>query len=268
MRITSVLAIALAAALPLSAHAHKAWLLPSATVLPADAPWITVDGAVSNDLFYFNHVPLRTDGLSITTPDGSKLEPQNAHTGKYRSVFDVQLVQQGTYRIALVNHGLAASWEENGAPRRWRGNPEAFAKEVPKDAKNLQVTQSASRVETFVTSGAPTTDVLKPTGKGLELVPVTHPNDLFAGEEATFKFLLDGKPAGNIDVVVVPGGIRYRDQLNEIRTKTDADGAVKVTMPEPGFYWLSASARNAKPTIDKAKSRNASYAATLEVLAQ
>jgi uncharacterized GH25 family protein len=267
MRITSVLAIALAAALPLSAHAHKAWLLPSATVLPADAPWITVDGAVSNDLFYFNHVPLRTDGLSITTPDGSKLEPQNAHTGKYRSVFDVQLVQQGTYRIALVNHGLAASWEENGAPRRWRGNPEAFAKEVPKDAKNLQVTQSASRVETFVTSGAPTTDVLKPTGKGLELVAVTHPNDLFAGDTANFKLLIDGEPAVDAKVEIVAGGTRYRDAQQEILVATDKDGSFSVTWPAPGMYWLETSVQDDKAS-PPATQRRASYVATLEVLPQ
>jgi hypothetical protein len=59
MKRTLVLAAALAAALPFSALAHKAWLLPSQTVIAGNAPWITVDGAVSNDLFYFNHVPLR-----------------------------------------------------------------------------------------------------------------------------------------------------------------------------------------------------------------
>ena len=57
--------IALLAALPVTALAHKAWLLPSQTVLAGEAPWITVDAAVSNDLFYFNHVPLRLDNLTI-----------------------------------------------------------------------------------------------------------------------------------------------------------------------------------------------------------
>ena len=64
MKRTLVLAAALAAALPFSALAHKAWLLPSQTVIAGNAPWITVDGAVSNDLFYFNHVPLRLAALS------------------------------------------------------------------------------------------------------------------------------------------------------------------------------------------------------------
>ena len=98
-------AIAIALALPLSAQAHKTWLLPSETVLSAEDPWITVDAAVSNDLFYFNHVPLRLESLAITGPDGSAVNAENNATGKYRSTFDVHLTTPGTYRIAVVNAG-------------------------------------------------------------------------------------------------------------------------------------------------------------------
>ena len=122
----SFAALALCLALPMSAQAHKGWILPSATVL-SDHSWVTFDAAVSNDLFYFNHVPLRLDNLAITAPDGSKVEPQNPATGKLRSVFDVQLKQQGTYRLAIVNSGLNASWEEDGKPKRWRGTAATFA---------------------------------------------------------------------------------------------------------------------------------------------
>ena len=56
-------ALTLAICLPLSAQAHRAWMLPSATVLSGEDPWITVDAAVSNDLFYFEHFPLRIQGI-------------------------------------------------------------------------------------------------------------------------------------------------------------------------------------------------------------
>jgi hypothetical protein len=45
-------------------------MLPSSTVLSTDG-WITVDAAVSNELFYFDHVPLRLQSLMITGPDGA-----------------------------------------------------------------------------------------------------------------------------------------------------------------------------------------------------
>lgn len=258
--------LALALALPFAAHAHKAWLLPSQTVLSGNEPWVTVDAAVSNDLFYFNHVPLRLESVSITGPDGAKVDAQNGATGKFRSVFDVQLSKPGTYRIAMINAGLFANWEENGAPKRWRGTAETFAMEVPKDAKNLQVSQNAGRVETFVTNGSPTP--IAATNQGLELVPITHPNDLFAGEAANFQLLIDGQPAKDLKVEVIPGGIRYRDAQNEITTTTDADGKFSVTWPAAGMYWLQTSLQDDKATIAPAKQRRASYVVTLEVLAQ
>ncbi len=264
----SAVALALAAtALSFSAQAHKAWLLPSATVVSGDAPWVGVDGAISNSLYYPDHFPMRLESLVITAPDGSTVAPQNAHTGKYRSVFDVELTQTGTWRIASVNSGLFASWEENGQPKRWRGNEETLGKEVPKDAKNLQITRSAGRVETFVTNGSPSTNALKPVGVGLELVPVTHPNDLFAGEAATFQLLIDGEPATAVDVEIVPGATRYRDSQNAIKARTGDDGRFSVTWPAPGMYWLEASLQDDKASAP-ASHRRASYVATLEVLPQ
>lgn len=263
----TALAFALAA-LPFAALAHKAWLQPSQTVVAGENPVVTVDAAVSNDLFYFNHVPLKLDNLAIVAPDGSKQAPANPATGKYRSVFDVELKQTGTYRIGVINDYATASWEENGQPKRWRGAPAAFATDVPKNAKNLQTGQSVSRVETFVTNGSPNETALKPSGNGLELVPVTHPNDLFAKEEAKFRFQIDGKPAAGLEIEIVRGGTRYRNAQDEIKAKTDANGEFSVTWPEAGMYWLEATSQDAKVTVPGAKQRRLGYVATLEVLPQ
>ncbi|MBN6149489.1 DUF4198 domain-containing protein [Xanthomonas sp. AmX2] len=268
MKRSLVLAVAIAAALPFSALAHKLWLLPSQTVVAGTQPWITVDAAVSNDLFYFNHVPLRLDNLAITAPDGSAVQAQNPATGKFRSVFDVELKQAGTYRLALVNNGLFANWTENGQRKRWRGNAAGFASEVPKNAQGLEVTQSLGRVETFVTNGAPNQTALTPSGQGLELVPVTHPNDLFAGEKASFKLQIDGKPAAGLAVEIVRGGTRYRNGQDEIKLTTDAQGGFSVTWPEAGMYWLETASEDAKTSLPQAKQRRLSYVATLEVLPQ
>lgn len=283
-------ALALALALPFAAQAHKAWLVPSATVVSGNAPWVSIDGAISNNLYYPDHFPMRLESLVITAPDGSAVAAQNPHTGKYRSVFDVELAQTGTYRIASVNASLSARWDTAeslaaaekakaaGAPASGPGSPAAggflrnataedLKTKVPKDAKNLQITQGSGRIETFVTNGAPSTGALKPTGKGLELVPVTHPNDLFAGETANFRLLIDGEAASGVDVEIVPGATRYRDSQDEIIVKTDAEGGFSVTWPAPGMYWLEASLRDDKATAP-ATARRASYVATLEVLPQ
>ena len=267
MKRIAFVGLSLLSLLPLAGHAHKAWLLPSATVSTVDQ-WVTVDAAVSNDLFYFNHVPLRTDGLVITAPDASVVKPENVATGKYRTTFDLHLAKNGTYKLANVNHGLFASYEEDGKPKRWRGSAAKFATEVPANAKNLHVSESAGRVETFVTAGKPTLEAFKSTNVGIELVPITHPNDLYAGEEAKFRFTLDGKAAAGLDVEIVSGGTRYRDQQNEIKLKTDEKGELNVTWPQPGMYWLETTASDDKTSVKQAKERRLSYVATFEVLPQ
>lgn len=261
-------ALLLALTIPLSAQAHKAWLRPSQTVLSGNEPWITVDAAISNDLFYFNHVPMRMDNLAITAPDGSTVPPQNLATGKYRSVFDVALTQTGTWRIANVNDGLTASWSENGQRKRWRGNAADFPRDVPANADELQVSESVSRIETFVSNGAPDEGALKVTGKGLEMQPITHPNDLFAGETARFRLLVDGAPAAGIELEIVRGETRYRNAQEEIKLTTDASGEFQVRWPQAGMYWLEASSRDERTSIPQATQRRLLYVATLEVLPQ
>lgn len=279
--------LALSLCVPVAAQAHRVWMLPSATVLSGEDQWVTVDAAVSNDLFYFEHFPLqiasigkppsgvpggrgggRPAHLAITAPDGSKVEAQNGSMGRYRSSFDVHITQKGTYKIAVQNEGVFANWKAGGETKRWRGDANAFAKEVPTDAQELRATLSQSRVEVFVTSGKPTRDTLKLTGTGLELDPVTHPNDLVAGTAASFRLLLDGKPAPDLKVTVIPGGNRYRDKLGEMTLTTDKDGKFSVTWPEPGMYWMEAVARDDKTEIQGVKERRAGYIATLEVLPQ
>lgn len=276
--------VALCLSVPPTAHAHRAWMLPSATVLSGDDVWITVDAAVSNDLFYFEHFPLRIANLggpepelpgrrggggailTIYAPDGTTVPHQNGATGRYRSTFDVPIKQKGTYKLAITNGNVFASYKENGQTKRWSGKPEDFAKSVPAGAEDLRATYNQSRMEVFVTSGKPTTTTLKTTGQGLELAPVTHPNDLVAGSGSTFQLLLDGKPAANVKVSIVPGGNRYRDKLGDMTLTTDADGKFTVKWPEPGMYWMEAVVRDDKSPVKEIKQRRAAYVATLEVL--
>jgi uncharacterized GH25 family protein len=236
-------AAGIALILPTAASAHRGWIVPSFTVLSGDGAWVTVDAAISNELFYADHNPMRLDAVTVTAPDGSVDKIQNALTGKYRSTFDVQLAKPGTYKIGSATSTVMASWTQDGQVKRFRGSPDDFAKQVPAGAADLKTIKSFNRNETFVTRDAPTTTVFAPTGKGLELVPVTHPNDLVAGEAATFKFLLDGKPAADLEVTLAPGNSRYRATPGDFKVKTGADGSFKVTFPEAGMYWLNATVR-------------------------
>ncbi|WP_142847770.1 DUF4198 domain-containing protein [Telmatospirillum sp. J64-1] len=262
----AALALGIVAALPTAAQAHRAWLLPSATVLSGEDPWITVDGAISNNLFYFEHFPLQLNGLTIIAPDGETVEAENAHSGKYRSTFDVRLNKQGTYKMAVTGESMMGSYKLNGETKRVRGTA-AEPPVIPAEATDVQIRQALRRIETFTTVGSPNETALTTSGIGLEMVPLTHPNDLFAGEEAKFRLLLDGNPAANVDVEVVPGGLRYRSQLGDMKVTTDADGVFSVTWPEAGMYWLQAMVRDENGSIPGTQ-RTSTYTVTLEALPQ
>ncbi len=258
------------AASAIPAQAHRAWILPGATVLSSEDPWVTFDAAISNDIFHADYHAMALDNVKATAPDGSNLPLQNTHTGKYRSNFDLQLSQKGTYKIASTSNGLMASWEQDGERKRWRGKLDNFKKEVPQGASKLEVTEISRRIETFVTAGEPTKTVFKSKGdRGLTLVPQTHPNDLYAGEKATFQLFIDGKPAKRAEVEIVPGGMRYRDQQNSMAVTADDKGNIVITWPQAGLYWLNGSYEdnNSDISIDNTKvRRRASYTATFEVL--
>jgi hypothetical protein len=143
----------------------------------------------------------------------------------------------------------------------------ATVDEIPAGATDLDLTETAGRNEFFVSAGEPNDALFKPTGKGLEFVPVTLPTDLVSNEPGQFRFLVDGQPAKGLEVEVIPGGRRYREADQTQKLKTDAEGLLTVNWPGAGFYWINASLTDTKPGNPKANKRRMNYTATLEVLA-
>lgn len=247
------------------AHAHKRWLLPSHTVV-SQSQWITVDTSSSNDIFYVDK-PFPLTHLAVIGPDGQVAATDNLLEGHRRSVFDVHLAIPGSYRITLMRPMFVAVYELDGERHHQRGNdPRTLLADVPKGAKNTRVAEVISHLETFATVGAPNTTALKPSGKGLELAPVTHPNDLYAGETARFRFLVDGKAAAGIKVTVMPAGTRYRDQQQEWSLTGDDNGEISLEWPHAGRYYLEAEFSDDHPSHPQADIRRLQYLSTFEVL--
>lgn len=273
--ILPAIALLAAVAAPFSASAHRGWLMPSNTVLSGESAWVGFDAAASNGVFIADHAPLRLSPqtLSVLAPDGSAGAVANLMQGAYRSTFDVNIDKPGTWKIANASAGMNAAWMLNGTPGRWRGPAAEMAANIPAGATEVVSAPSANRLETFVTLGEPTETVFAPTGVGIEMVPVTHPNDLVAEEAATFQFLKDGAPYANADVVVARGGLQYRDNPDEMTLKTDADGKVAITWPEAGMYWVNTAWRDpSAPAATEGEGRGgppvalAQYTAVLQVL--
>ncbi len=286
---TRFLTAALLVALPSLASAHRQWMVPNATVFSGTNNWVTVDAAASNDLFFADHQPMRLEGVKAWAPDGSEAKIENAATGRYRSVFDVKLDKPGTWKIGTYTNSVTGSFKVDGEEVRVGGRPRGPAgmgapgmpaapgaapqrppvqsvDDIPANATDVKLTQMIARNEIYVTANQPSDAILKPSGAGIEFQPITHPDELVVGEPASFRFLIDGKPAAGLKLSVVPGGKRYRNDDGAREIVTGADGIAKVDWPEPGMYWINATATDDKPTAPRATSRRLSYTTTVEVL--
>ncbi len=299
-----LIAVAVASLSIGAAEAHRAWIVPSTSIVSGDNAYVSFDAAVSNDLFFPDHMPMRVEGIVITAPDGSTAKPENAMVGKYRTTFDLKLDQKGTYRIAQVSSGggrggpppgmmaggpgvgagqggeqarpapapvlgdsngpFMAQWTEGADTKRWRGTVAEFTAQGIDKKAGVELSTSNRRVETFVTAGQPSPVPL--TNKGLELAGGTHPNDLYTGEAALLKFADNGKPAANVKFTIIAGADRYRNDEGAIEVATDADGVAKVTFPAAGMYWLSGQSSATITVEGKAVKSQSSYVAVLEVL--
>jgi len=296
-----VAAAAIAALTAGAAHAHRAWILPSQTTVSGIGEFVTIDAAVSNHLFFPDHRPMNVDQITITGPDGAVVKPANAAQGQYRTTFDLKLEKEGTYRIAQASSGpgggrggpppggmpaaggapagappaapvflgtssgpFGAQWTEGKDVKRWRGTLAEFTAQGIDKKKGVELSTSNRRVETFVTVGKPS--AVPVTGKGLEISGGTHPNDLYTGEEVSLKFADNGKPAAGVELTLISGGDRYRDNEDAIKVTTDKDGVAKVKFPTAGMYWLQAQANTTATIEGKTVKSQSSYVAVLEVL--
>ena len=265
-----------AVSLAAPAQAHNQWLKPSITVLSDTTQSITVDAASSTIPFQANHAPLNVENVQVVKPDGTAGAIENVGRGRYRSTFDVKIDMPGTWRIGTANSGIGGRFKVDG--EEWRVGPRRgpnaqaanlvpSADQIPAGATDLELTETHSRNEFFVTAGTPTDTAHAPTGKGLELVPQIAPTDLVSDEPAQFRFLIDGQPAAGVKLDVVADGQRYHSETHSLELTTDAEGMVTIDWPVAGFYWVSAAAEDDKPSDPRASKRRMTYIATLEVVA-
>lgn len=268
----TLLAVALAALLPLSAQAHRPWMIPEVAEVEGKEPWVTIKAAVSEDLFVVDHNPQALDNLLVTGPDGNTFKPEKIHAGRQVSLADIKLAKPGTYKVALVNESVMANYKLNGETKRWRGAPSAMEKEIPAGAEDLQSSSTLARFETYVTANEASPVAAKPSGKGLELIPLDPPTGMIVGQKTRFRLLLDGKELPGVTLGVVPGGVRYRGVLKEFAVTSDAKGEFTVKWPMAEMYWISANYPPRAPAPAEGQPRPAqpkqrfTYSATFEVL--
>jgi uncharacterized GH25 family protein len=216
-------------------------VVPSHYVQSKTGSFVSVDVSASNMTFQADK-GIGLDAFHVVLPDGSKVKPAAVYQGKRKSQADVELANEGTYRLELGNGTrYFTSYELNGERKRLMANKKERDAQLPEGATKIMTTQGNSRSMAFVTVNKPTDTVLALSNKGLEFQFDRHPADIVAGEEVTVTFLVNGKAAAGVELDLSREGELYRNDPERKHHKTDNSGKFVFTAPVAGRYLLEAS---------------------------
>jgi len=230
---------------------------------------LTVDAGFTQKIF-IPATPLGDTKFTITRPNGTQEAIATVHHLKTRSVLEYTLPAEdkearGTWRISSEPRlgRVFRSWEKDGKVERATHSDQA----MPAGAKLLNHYQTLGRAESYVTVGAPTREALKAHGKGLEIVPITHPNDLYTGETFQFAVHFDGKPlAGNTLDIYRSNTSKAESEHSVISLTTDAQGRATFTLKQSGLYQAYVRHDSKAPAGAAAPTYGNRYALTFRVL--
>lgn len=251
-------------ALSLSAQAHTPYLLPASfDAQPRSV--ISVDASFA-DKFFIAEVPFGETAFTLTGPDGRVTPITDVHQLKTRTVAEQKLpADKGTYRVSTGARlgAIFRSWELDGKVHTAR-DPST---PMPAGVKLLSHYQSRSVSETYVTVSAPSPAALAPTGQGLELLPITHPSDLFSGETFEFRMVFDGQPLAGHKVEIFRSAMDLASQHSVQLLTTDAQGRVSASLAQPGIYLALVRHRAPAPQGAAAPVYGHNYTLSFRVLA-
>lgn len=209
------------------AQAHSPYLLPN-QFDASNRDHVTVQASFTERLFTPD-VVMKADDWHVVGPDGAKV----ALTPSYfrdLTVLEAATAKDGTYRITS---GVRAGRTSRVIQRDGEWVFLEPGKPVPEGVTPAEM-QSITVAETYVSRGAPDKAALAPIGKGVEFHALTHPNDVFVGEEAKFEVLLDGKPLPGQEIQIAAAGDDMDGKLTTV--KADAAGRFAVKVAKPGAY--------------------------------
>ncbi|ATQ41515.1 DUF4198 domain-containing protein [Caulobacter mirabilis] len=254
--IAAACAVLLAA--PASAWAHMPYLLPGQFELTG-RDHVTVQAGFTEDAF-IPDVVMKSDAWSVRGADGVTPITKVTYL-RDLAVFEVETPKAGAYRISSgVRMGRKAKMYK-AADGQWlmvgEGGP------TPAGVEQVDV-QSVTVAEVYVSKGEPTDAVLSPSGKGLELRPITHPNRIFAGEAAKFELLYDGKPLAGARVEVYRSAGVYDGRKALEPVTTDPAGRFSLTAPDAGTYMTLVRHRGPAPAGSETPYRSYSHSLTFE----
>lgn len=238
-----------------SAQAHSPYLLPN-TFDATGRDHVTVQASFT-ERFFLPDVVMKSDDFHAVGPDGARIRLTPTYM-RDLAVFEAPTTADGTWRISS---GRRAGRIAKAALVKGEWVFLEPNKPAPPGVKVVDM-QSLTRAETYLSRGAPSTGALAPSGEGLEFRPITHPNEIVAGEAASFEVMLDGKPLAGQTISIHRGDVAHVGSAKPVEVVSDASGKFVVKVDQPGAYLAMTRYRIAP--AGQEPGRSLTYALTFE----
>lgn len=223
-----------------SSFAHDLMVLPAKSIVTKSPANVAIDITATHGVYRYEK-PVSGDNISVFGPDGKKI--RNIGTvvkSATRTSFDLAINTDGTYKIVYSSprSGYMTTYTIGAreTKKRLRLSKSELKGHLPENAKNIETAKLNRYSMAFVTAKKPTFANLKPTNKGFEIIPVTHPADYVNGEEIIFKALMNGKAIQGVNIAIKSEANIYNDNQEPITLTTNSKGTASITMENAGRY--------------------------------
>lgn len=243
---------ALLGILPL--RAHDTWIqLNTATTPSRQSVYADLmlgnHGNLHRDFQLASKIPLENTTLTLLAPDQSTIDLKSSLTDRGSSPKEgfwtsrVTPTANGLYCVAHTYDAVVTY-----APKRSMKFAKAFfrAGDDPKEGSAASFSS--------------------PIGQTLEIVPLTDPTRLAAGDKLRVKVLLKGLPLKDVVISCIPQGTKLAEDFDPAHeARTDAEGYADLPLPEANHYLVVVH-HKAPEEIGEKYSEGSEYAATLTLL--
>lgn len=251
MKLLKVLAVSASLFLVNNAYAHHYWVEPNEFYFYGagdsddhSTGHLTFE-FTGGDTFFNADVNRAKNDLDsyrfqILNKEGATHPILTTWSGVNRAVFEAELTQKGTYALEVERTGAPMYYTElkNGhyIPK---AADELSTKEQEQKVKSVGYYQS---VKAYTTFGEMSGNWKKPLGHTLEIIPLSHPNSVYAGDDFKVQVLFDAKPLSDATLDVIYQN--YRAKEDDVMPKTvvtDKNGIAEITFDSPNRYLIAAN---------------------------
>ncbi len=240
-----------------AALGHVAYVKPL-QFEPVRGGKVTLDASFAEQ-FFVPEAAISNASFEVVTPSGKTVSVEEVVNLSTRNVLEHTLKEEGTYQFSTGKRmgAIFRVYEKDGERGSMRGNE----KPLPEGAVLTEHFQSVTFATSYVTHKGPTEQALAPRNEGLEIVPVNHPNSLFANEGFEFKVLFNGQPVASHEVAIYQGKDQFAEESDVDKVTTNDKGHANFTPKAQDVYLMQVRLRTDAPK--EAQVPTYSYTTTL-----